>query len=264
VDYKVTSNFALGLAAGYTGTTADLTEHGRVWVNGGKLGLYGTFFQNTPPAPAAPTMSKDSSKEAPAPAPSPAGGFYADFAGFGGYNGYDTRRTGVEGEARGQTDGGEVDALFGAGYDFKKGGLTFGPTASFNYTYAGSDAFTEHNSLVPLNIHGGSAESERTAFGAKLSYECRCGHWLIKPELRVAWQHEFGNTTYALDSNFASGAGSTFTSVGPSLGRDSLLVGAGFAVQISDRISTYLYYDGELARKNYELNAVTGGIRIAF
>src|SRR5581483_2765806 len=52
IDYKFTPNFALGLMAGYTGTTADLTDRGRVWVNGGKIGLYGTFFQNVQePAP---------------------------------------------------------------------------------------------------------------------------------------------------------------------------------------------------------------------
>jgi outer membrane autotransporter protein len=268
VDYKLTPNLAIGLGAGYTGATADLTDHGRVWINGGKLGIYGTFFQNTPGAAPAPTMSKDSSKdsskEAPAPAPSAGGGFYADFAAFGGFNGYSTRRDALEGEARGDTSGGEVDALFGAGYDIKKGNLTFGPTASFNYTYAGTRAFTEHDSLAPLDVHGLDTDSLRTAFGGKLSYECKCGSLLIKPELRLAWQHEFGDTAYTLDSSFASGAGGNFTTTGPRLGRDSLLVGAGFAIQINDRCSTYLYYDGELARRNYELNAVTGGFRIAF
>jgi hypothetical protein len=51
---------------------------------------------------------------------------------------------------------------------------------------------------------------------------------------------------------------------GPKLGRDSLLLGAGFAIQCSERCSTYFYYDGELARTNYESNAVTGGIRLSF
>ena len=130
VDYKVTPNLAIGLAAGYTGTTADLANNGRVWVNGGKIGLYGTFFQNEQVA-SAPMMSKDSSKdsskEAPAPALSIAKGFYADVAVFGGYNSYDTRRDGLQGEARGSTEGGELNVLFGTGYDFKKGALAFGP-----------------------------------------------------------------------------------------------------------------------------------------
>jgi len=267
IDYKVTPNFAIGLAAGYTGTSADLVDRGRVYVNGGKIGLYATFFQNEQAAQT-PTMSKDSSKdsskEAPAPAPSIAKGFYADMAVFGGYNSYDTRRSALQGEARGDTDGGELNALFGAGYDFKKGGFTFGPTASFNYTYIGTNEFTEHGSLAPLNIHGGKGESLRTAFGLKASYDWKVGGILIKPEIRAAWQHEYGDAAYALNSSFANGAGGTFTVNGPQLGRDSALLGAGFAIQCSERFSTYFYYDGELGRKNYQSNSVTGGFRYAF
>jgi len=38
-------------------------------------------------------------------------------------------------------------------------------------------------------------------------------------------------------TSFASGAGNSFTVNGPKIGRDSLLIGAGAAVQLSDRIS---------------------------
>jgi len=237
VDYKVCPNFAIGLAAGYTGTTADLTARGRVWVNGGKLGLYATTFS---------------------------GGWYADTAVFGGYNSYDTRRGALQGEARGNTDGRELNVLFGTGYDFKAGALTFGPTATFNYTYLGLSGFDEHGSLAPLSIHSGKEESLRTAFGFKASYDWKVGGVVIKPEVRAAWQHEYGDAAYALDSSFANGAGSTFTVNGPQLGRDSALLGAGFAIQCSERCSTYFYYDGELGRKNYQSTNVTGGLRVAF
>jgi outer membrane autotransporter protein len=237
VDYKVCPNFAIGLAAGYTGTTADLSDHGRIWVNGGKLGLYSTVFS---------------------------GGWYADIAAFGGYNSYDTRRSGLGGEARGDTDGGELDGLFGTGYDFKAGGLTFGPTASFNYTYVGTSDFTEHGSLAPLDVHGGKGESLRTAFGLKASYDLKLGGIVLRPEVRAAWQHEYGDTAYALDSSFANGAADSFTVNGPRIGRDSALLGAGFAIQFNDRCSTYFYYDGELGRTNYQSTSVTGGVRVAF
>ena len=237
VDYKVCPNFAIGLMAGYTGSTADLNDHGRVWVNGGNLGLYATTF---------------------------AGGWYADAAATGGYNGYDTRRSGLEGDARGSTDGGVLNVLFGTGYDFQtKCGFTFGPTASFNYTYTGLSDFTEHGSLAPLNIDGGRGESLRTAFGLKASYDCKVGSIHIRPEVRAAWQHEYGDSVYSLNSSFSQGA-DNFSVTGPKFGRDSLLLGAGFAIQCTERISTYFYYDGELGRTNYESNAVTGGIRVAF
>jgi outer membrane autotransporter protein len=266
VDYKVTPNFAVGLAAGYTGSNSDLTEGGRVRVNGGKLGLYATFFQNQPVV-AAPTMSKDSSKESKEVQPlaaSVAKGFYADLAVFGGYNSYDFHRSALRGDARGDTDGGELNVLVGLGYDFKKGNLTFGPTASFNYTYIGTNEFTEHGSLAPLDVHGGKGESLRTAFGLKASYDWKVGGVLVKPEVRAAWQHEYGDAAYALNSSFANGAGDSFLVNGPQIGRDSVLLGAGFAVQFNERTSAYVYYDGELGRKDYQSHAVTGGIRVAF
>ena len=237
VDYKVTPHFALGLMAGYTGSSADLTDHGRVYVNGGKIGIYATTFLD---------------------------GWYADLAATGGYNSYDTRRSALQGEARGDTDGGEINVLFGTGYDFKKGALTFGPTATFNYTNVATNGYTEHGSLAPLNIHGGEGESLRTAFGFKASYDWKCGGLLVKPEIRAAWQHEYGDAAYALDSSFANGAGNSFLVNGPQLGRDSALLGAGFAIQFNERLSTYFYYDGELGRKNYESNSVTGGLRVTF
>jgi uncharacterized protein with beta-barrel porin domain len=51
---------------------------------------------------------------------------------------------------------------------------------------------------------------------------------------------------------------------GPQIGRDSILVGAGASVILSDRVSTYLYYDGEFARTNYLSNNVSGGVRLSF
>ena len=267
VDYKLTPHVAVGINAGYVGTTTDLTGGGRISVNGGKLGFYGTFFENRQPAaPASTGLSQDTSKESKeviAPAEvNP--GWYADVAVDGGYSSYSISRAAFEGAARSQTDGGDLNVLAGVGYDFKKGALTFGPTATFNYTYVGIGSFTERGSLAPLHFGSQGQDSLRSAFGFKASYDCKVGGLAIKPEIRAAWQHEYGDSVYAIDSSFANGAGGTFTVNGPKLGRDSVLLGAGFAVQCNDRCSAYVYYDGELGRTNYHAAAVTGGVRFAF
>ncbi len=87
---------------------------------------------------------------------------------------------------------------------------------------------------------------------------------MIKPEVRAAWQHEYGDAAYELHSSFANGVSETFTVTGPKLGPDSALLGAGFAIQCSERCSTYVYYDGEFGRTNYQSTSVTGGVRVAF
>jgi outer membrane autotransporter protein len=237
VDYRVSPNFAIGLTGGYAHTNADLVNNGSLDVNGGTIGAYATGF---------------------------AGGFYVDAAAFGVFNGYDSHRTALLGTASGDTDGQDFNALVVAGYDWKSGGLTIGPLASFQYTYVEFDSFTEHGSLAPLSFSNQNAESTRTALGAKASYDWHVGHVVVKPEIRASWQHEFGDRDYSIVSRFANGAGNGFTVNGPAIGRDSLLIGAGAAVLLNDRVSVYAYYDGELARTNYTSNNVSAGFRVTF
>ena len=70
----------------------------------------------------------------------------------------------------------------------------------------------------------------------KTSYDWKIGPIHLVPELRLAWQHEFGQTDYSLVSSFANGAGNSFTVTGAEIGRDSMLLGAGFAIHWNDRL----------------------------
>jgi outer membrane autotransporter protein len=236
-DYRVCPNFAFGLTGGYAHTNADLVNNGSLDVNGGTIGAYATAF---------------------------GGGFYINAAATGTFNGYDSHRTALLGTASGDTNGADFTGLIAAGYEWKKGGLTIGPTASYQYTYVEVDGFTESGSLAPLTFPDQNADSNRTALGAKVSYDWHVGHVVVKPEVRAAWQHEFGDTEYSIVSRFANGAGNSFTVNGPEIGRDSLLIGAGAAVLLNDRVSVYAYYDGELARTNYSSNNVSAGLRVSF
>jgi Autotransporter beta-domain len=128
----------------------------------------------------------------------------------------------------------------------------------------GLNGFTETGSLAPLRFGDQSVDSIRSAFGIKASYDWKIGGVLIRPELRASWQHEYGDSTYSIVASFANGAGTNFTVNGPDIGRDSLLIGAGVAILWNDRLSTYIYYDGELARTNYDSQSVSAGLRITF
>jgi len=236
-DYRFTDHLVIGVAAGYEHSDIDPNGGGRITADGAKLALYGTAFTGK--------------------------GLYTNFAVQGGYDNYDTARPAVGGTARATTDGGQFDALFGAGYDWKIGGLTIGPTANFEYTYVGLGGADERGSLAPLSFPNQSQNSIRTTFGAKASYDWKIGGVTVIPELRLGWQHEYGDNTFQILSQFEQG-GPAFTVQGPETGRDSLIVGAGFAIRWNERVSTYVYYDGELGRANYESNNVSGGFRIEF
>jgi autotransporter-associated beta strand protein len=237
VDYRVCPNFAIGLTAGYAHPSVNLDGGGNIDINGGTVGLYATIFGN---------------------------GFYLDTAVSGGPSGYNTHRAALQGSASGSTDGADVNVLVAGGYDWKRGNLTIGPTASFQYSYVGFHGFTETGSLAPLKFPDQNTESERTALGGKASYDWKIGHIHVIPEVSAAWQHEFGDTAYSIVAGFANGAGKPFTATGPQIGRDSLLIGAGATMIWNERVSTYLFYDGEVARTNYLSNNVSAGVRIAF
>jgi outer membrane autotransporter protein len=237
IDYRVTNHFALGVSGTYAHSDADLVDGGRATVDGGKLGLFGTYFS---------------------------GGLYVDGALAGGWNDFKTRCAALLGIARGETDGGEFNAFVGSGYNWRRGRWTFGPMATFQYVKVALNGFTEDGSLAPLHLESQNEDSFRSNLGLRVSRDCKVGPVVLRPELRASWQHEFSDQSYPIDSTFASGAGGLFTVHGPVTGRDSALIGAGVAVQWSARTSTYLSYDGEIGRSNYDSHTVSGGVRISF
>lgn len=237
VDYQVTPNLAVGVSLGYANTGARLVDDGKVDVNSGKLGVYATYFT---------------------------GGFHADAALGSGFSSYETRRTALGGTARGKTEGLELSALAGAGYDWHLEEFTLGPIASVQYTYVGLDEFTERGSLAPLTVTSQHEESIRSTLGFKTAYDWTVWGLLVRPEIRAAWRHEYGDRSFSMDSRLASGAGGIFTVEDAETGRDSLQLGVGVTVLWSETKMVYLFYDGELLRKEYDAHNLSGGLRLTF
>jgi autotransporter-associated beta strand protein len=243
VDYRVCDHFAIGIDGSYNGSTADLVDRGRVEVDGGKAGAYATVFGYK-------ILGST---------------IHIDGAVSGGWNSYDTNRTGLEDlPVRGSTNGSEINAMLAYGGDWHFGCLLIGTWSSLQYTNVQIDSFTETGSLAPLQIQDQNEDSFRTSTGLRVAYDFKSGNAIIRPEVRGAWQHEYGDRAYPIDASLASGAGDVFRVWGPAIGRDSALVDAGIAVQWSNRFSTYIYYDGVLGRSNYDNNGVSGGLRISF
>ncbi|HJX25959.1 MAG TPA: autotransporter domain-containing protein [Chthoniobacterales bacterium] len=242
-DYRLCDHFAIGIDAGYSRSTADLVDDGRVEVDGGKIGAYATLFGK----------GLFGSK------------FYVDGGVGGGLNNYDTRRTGLQDElVRGNTDGTEFNAFIAYGSDWTFGCFNIGTWSTVQYTNVSIDRFTETGSLAPLVIEDQDENSFRATTGVHASYDIKTGHAIFRPEVRVAYQHEYCDSAYQIDSQLASGAGGVFRVRGPNIGRDAALLGAGMNMQWNNRLSTYVYYDGVLGRNNYDNNAVSGGFRIGF
>jgi outer membrane autotransporter protein len=237
IDYRFNHQFALGVIGDYSHTWASLNSNGHIDVESGRGGLYATWFSH---------------------------GIYVNGAIYGGHNSYDSSRSGLGGLATGGTEGAEWSTFVSAGYDFHFGSLTVGPIAALQYTFVNIDDFTENGSLAPLAIHSGSAESLRSDVGFRLFYPWQIGKIILEPSLKAAWEHEYKYSALPITAGFAGISGSSATFFGPNEGHDSAVVSVGVSVRLTPAITTYLNYDGQLGRQNYDSNGVTGGVRISF
>jgi outer membrane autotransporter protein len=237
IDYRITDSFAVGIFGSYAHTSTDL-KPGDVDVNTGRGGLYASYWNK---------------------------GFYINGAVYGGYNSYDTSRQQlIRGMASGSTSGYEFSTFGEAGYDFHFGNFSVGPIGSLQYTNVHVDGYSERGSFLPLNIQSDSEESLRTDLGIQASYAWQIGKVLVIPTVRAAWEHEYLYSALPITFSAVAFPGATATAFGPDEGHDSFIINAGAATQWTPRISTFVGYQGQLGRSNYEANGVTGSISFAF
>ena len=172
-----------------------------------KLGLYGTYFDQ---------------------------GFYFNTAVQGGYDGYEANRSSLGGFAHSSPTGGDFNLLVAQpGYNWTLGGLTLGATSRFQYGYQATGDFTETGSLAPLHVNSEHSESLISGFGLKASYDWKIGTTILRPELRLEWEHEYGDVSTTIASQLASGVSTNFTVTGPVIGPGQPAPHAGFGVVFS-------------------------------
>lgn len=236
-DYRLSDGVVVGLLAGYARTDAELSRDGSLRTNSGKLGLYGSWFGN---------------------------GCYLNGLVSGGYNDYDIKRDGLGGRVHGDTEGGEFNVLLSGGHDFTLGKVSIGPVIEGQYTRIAYDGFREHGSVAPLEIQDNDSDSLRSRLGARASALFQVGKVAVRPEVRLAWEHEYLDQSRPTDARFANGVGGVFRVEGPDHGRDSLLINASVTLLSGERLSTFVAYDGVIGRDNYDSHSVSGGVNWSF
>jgi outer membrane autotransporter protein len=83
------------------------------------------------------------------------------------------------------------------------------------------------------------------------------------PELRLGWNHEFGDASQKITASLVGVAGSGFSATGIAFGRDAALVGGGFSLELSPDAKVFVDYDGRLGSRLQE-HSVSGGLRVRF
>ena len=237
LDKRVDNCLAAGCTLGYANGEASLVNGGSADMEGGRGGLYGTWFN---------TQS------------------YLEAQLGGGGCHYGTKRAALGGFASGHTEGYEIDGMLGGGRDLEFHHFIVGALAEMHYIYADLNGFTESGSMSPLHIENNDSHSLWTLLGTHLAYDWRVAGTVLRPELQVGWRHECLDVTRKIDSRMASGAGTIFQVESPSLGQDSLSLVAGLSTRLGQRVSVSVYYSGQLARNNCTSHTVSGGISLDF
>jgi len=237
VDYRLTPHFVVGAMGGYSHGWTDLTPSGSIDDDTGWGGVYTGYFNH---------------------------GFYTDGAVYGGGYTFQSRRATFLGTASGNSGGGVLSTYLVSGYDFRLGHLSIGPLLGFQYSVASLDALTEQGSVAPLKVGSDSQDSLTTDVGFRASDSFQIGGVLLRPSVRVAWEHEYNYSSLPISASLTAIPISPATVSGPILGRDSAVINAGLTVQWTSRLSTYVSYDGQLGRSRYNSNGVSGGFRYAF
>jgi outer membrane autotransporter protein len=132
------------------------------------------------------------------------------------------------------------------------------------YTDVHVSGFSEHGSLVPLDIHSKSQDSLRTDVGAQASYNWHVGKITVIPGLKLAWEHEYRYSNLDITGSAATLNNASATFNGAPLGHDSLIINANVGIQWTPRISTTIGYDGQIARDHYSSHSVTGTFSFSF
>jgi uncharacterized protein YhjY with autotransporter beta-barrel domain len=239
IDYRLSDICVLGAMGGYAHTWTDL-KPGSVDIDTGFGGLYFGLFNLK--------------------------GFYLLGAAYGGGGSFDTSRPDVlGGRANGSSNTQQWSTFFTAGWDWHYGGLVIGPTASVQYSYVDLSSFTERGSITDLSVKERSAESIRSDVGFRAWYSFQAGKVQLRPFVRAVWNHEYRENQHPIGVSLIHiQSSSPVTVSGPSLGGDSCIVNAGVSAQITPTISTYVSYDGQLGRNNFDYNGVSGGFNISF
>jgi outer membrane autotransporter protein len=159
------------------------------------------------------------------------------------FDGYDSERTiqigGLTETAQGKSDGWQGFTYGEQGLNLGLGrGMNLQPFTALQYVYARQNGFSETGAgALNLDVSGIDTHSLRSLLGSRLQFRSASTDrgWLLTPEARAIWMHEFLDTTSIVNAQFAGIGGAGFTANGLSLGRDWATLGGGITARPSDR-----------------------------
>ena len=239
-DYRINSNFLVGLTAGYGHTDVTLDDSGSsATVDSYSPGFYASYADH---------------------------GWYANLLGDYVHNAYTQQRNinFLSQSANSAPEGNEGVANLDGGYDFHHGALTFGPLAGLQYTHLSVDGYNETGSAADLTVNDQESDSLRSRLGGRVSYAFSHFGLNFTPHLGATWQHEFMDQARGISSSFDNTGLGSFSVRTENPSRDSALVDAGLDAEINRTATVFADYIAEAGQSNYFGQSVQAGVKIGF
>jgi outer membrane autotransporter protein len=239
-DYRITPNFLIGLTAGYGHTDVTLDDNGSsATVDSYSPGVYASYADH---------------------------GWYADLTGSYVHNAYTQNRVigFLHDTATSAPEGDEGVANLDGGYDFHRGGLTFGPVAGLQYVHLTVDGYSESGSFADLSVNEQDADSLRSRFGGRVSYLLRSGGLTFTPHLDATWQHEFMGSARGITSRFDGAGLGSFSVRTDDPSRDSALFDLGLDAELNQTVTLFVDYTAQAGQENYFGQSLQAGVKIGF
>jgi outer membrane autotransporter protein len=178
VEYSVSRNLILGIAANYTGTSADVTGGATVDVSAIQGAVYLSYATRQ--------------------------WFFDLLAAYGSHD-LDLARPGLGDPVLGSTGASALALAARAGYLFDFGGLRAGPIAGLTYVHSRVDGYTETGDpQLTLTVSALTLDSLTGSIGIRFLAPFRAGGNLVVPYLNVTLEHQFGSLDQVLTASLTS------------------------------------------------------------
>ncbi|MBL4866454.1 MAG: autotransporter domain-containing protein [Pseudomonadales bacterium] len=247
-DYRINSRTIVGVAYGFSNDEVDFDNNGGATeTDSSTVMLFGTYYYQK---------------------------YYMDaYVGYG-WGDFKSFRNIVYDEstdigstfssaARSDTDHDQLFLSIASSMDYNRGAITISPYSSIDYAKTNIDAYTESNGNGwEIAFAGRSASSLRGNIGSRATYVINTKRYVLIPQARLAWIHEFKDSTNSAAAHFANDSSATGFDVDAD-GEDSdyFQLGIGASVVYTGGISGFFEYETNLGLANVSDHHYNLGVR---
>lgn len=147
------------------------------------------------------------------------------------------------------------------GYNVDAGVMQLEPFVNLAYVNLHSQRFSEKGGAAALTSSSQNNDSTFMTLGSRLSADIAVGETNVMVSASAGWRHAFGSVLPKATQRFSSGE--AFTITGVPLSRDSAVLEAGVAMQLSRSVNVGVSYQGQLGSDAKD-HGVRANVGIAF